>query len=344
MIAKINQLLQEVEALKAANAEELEALRIKYLSKKGAINDLMADFRNVAAEQKKEVGMRLNELKNKAQEKIAALKEQFESQDTGCDDIDLTRSAYPIELGTRHPLSIVRNEIIDIFARMGFNIADGPEMEDDWHVFSSMNFAEDHPARDMQDTFFIEANQEDVKKNIVLRTHTSSVQARAMEHSQPPIRIICPGRVYRNEAISYRAHAFFHQVEALYIDKNVSFTDLKQVLLLFAKEMFGEDTQIRLRPSYFPFTEPSAEMDISCNICGGKGCPFCKGTGWVEILGCGMVDPNVLEANGIDSKVYSGYALGMGIERITNLKYQVKDLRMFSENDTRFLKEFESAY
>ena len=343
MIAKINQLLQEVEALKAANAEELEALRIKYLSKKGAINDLMADFRNVAAEQKKEVGMRLNELKNKAQEKIAALKEQFESQDTGCDDIDLTRSAYPIELGTRHPLSIVRNEIIDIFARMGFNIADGPEMEDDWHVFSSMNFAEDHPARDMQDTFFIEANQEDVKKNIVLRTHTSSVQARAMEHSQPPIRIICPGRVYRNEAISYRAHAFFHQVEALYIDKNVSFTDLKQVLLLFAKEMFGEDTQIRLRPSYFPFTEPSAEMDISCNICGGKGCPFCKGTGWVEILGCGMVDPNVLEANGIDSKVYSGYALGMGIERITNLKYRVNDLRLFSENDTRFLKEFEAA-
>ena len=343
MIAKINQLLQEVEALKAANPEELEALRIKYLSKKGAINDLMADFRNVAAEQKKEVGMRLNELKNKAQEKIAALKEQFESQDTGCDDIDLTRSAYPIELGTRHPLSIVRNEIIDIFARMGFNIADGPEMEDDWHVFSSMNFAEDHPARDMQDTFFIEANQEDVKKNIVLRTHTSSVQARAMEHSQPPIRIICPGRVYRNEAISYRAHAFFHQVEALYIDKNVSFTDLKQVLLLFAKEMFGEDTQIRLRPSYFPFTEPSAEMDISCNICGGKGCPFCKGTGWVEILGCGMVDPNVLEANGIDSKVYSGYALGMGIERITNLKYRVNDLRLFSENDTRFLKEFEAA-
>ena len=344
MIAKINQLLQEVEALKAANAEELEALRIKYLSKKGAINDLMADFRNVAAEQKKEVGMRLNELKNKAQEKIAALKEQFESQDTGCDDIDLTRSAYPIELGTRHPLSIVRNEIIDIFARMGFNIADGPEMEDDWNVFSSMNFAEDHPARDMQDTFFIEANQEDVKKNIVLRTHTSSVQARAMEHSQPPIRIICPGRVYRNEAISYRAHAFFHQVEALYVDRNVSFTDLKQALLLFAQEMFGSDTKIRLRPSYFPFTEPSAEMDISCNICGGKGCPFCKHTGWVEILGCGMVDPNVLELNGIDSKVYSGYALGMGIERITNLKYQVKDLRMFSENDTRFLKEFESAY
>lgn len=344
MIAKINQLLQEVEALKAANAEELEALRIKYLSKKGAINDLMADFRNVAAEQKKEVGMRLNELKNKAQEKIAALKEQFESQDTGCDDIDLTRSAYPIELGTRHPLSIVRNEIIDIFARMGFNIADGPEMEDDWHVFSSMNFAEDHPARDMQDTFFIENDTENVSHSIILRTHTSSVQSRVMETTQPPIRVFCPGRVYRNEAISYRAHAFFHQVEALYVDRNVSFTDLKQALLLFAQEMFGSDTKIRLRPSYFPFTEPSAEMDISCNICGGKGCPFCKHTGWVEILGCGMVDPNVLELNGIDSKVYSGYALGMGIERITNLKYQVKDLRMFSENDTRFLKEFESAY
>ena len=344
MIAKINQLLQEVEALKAANAEELEALRIKYLSKKGAINDLMADFRNVAAEQKKEVGMRLNELKNKAQEKIAALKEQFESQDTGCDDIDLTRSAYPIELGTRHPLSIVRNEIIDIFARMGFNIADGPEMEDDWHVFSSMNFAEDHPARDMQDTFFIENDTENVSHSIILRTHTSSVQSRVMETTQPPILVLCPGRVYRNEAISYRAHAFFHQVEALYVDRNVSFTDLKQALLLFAQEMFGSDTKIRLRPSYFPFTEPSAEMDISCNICGGKGCPFCKHTGWVEILGCGMVDPNVLELNGIDSKVYSGYALGMGIERITNLKYQVKDLRMFSENDTRFLKEFESAY
>ena len=344
MIAKINQLLQEVEALKAANAEELEALRIKYLSKKGAINDLMADFRNVAAEQKKEVGMKLNELKTKAQEKINALKEQFDNQDNGQDDLDLTRSAYPVELGTRHPLSIVKNEIIDIFARMGFNIADGPEVEDDWHVFSAMNFAEDHPARDMQDTFFIESNAENVSHNIILRTHTSSVQSRVMETTEPPIRVLCPGRVYRNEAISYRAHAFFHQVEALVIDRNVSFTDLKQALLLFAREMFGKDTQIRLRPSYFPFTEPSAEMDISCNICGGKGCPFCKGTGWVEILGCGMVDPNVLELNGIDSKVYSGYALGMGIERIANLKYRVNDLRLFSENDTRFLKEFEAAY
>ncbi len=343
MIEKIQQLLAEVENLTAQNAEELEALRIKYLSKKGAINDLMADFRNVAAENKKEVGMKLNELKNRAQEKITALKEIFESQDTGCNDLDLTRTAYPIDLGTRHPLSIVRNEIIDIFSRLGFSIAEGPEVEDDLHVFTSLNFAADHPARDMQDTFFIESNDTDVTKNIILRTHTSSVQVRAMENNQPPIRIICPGRVYRNEAISYRAHCFFHQIEGLYIDKNVSFTDLKQVLLLFAKEMFGADTKIRLRPSYFPFTEPSAEMDISCNICGGKGCPFCKHTGWVEILGCGMVDPNVLEASGIDSKVYSGYAFGMGVERITNLKYQVKDLRMFSENDTRFLKEFEAA-
>ena len=338
MISKIEALMAEVETLTANSAEELEALRIKYLSKKGAINDLMADFRNVPAEQKKEVGMRLNALKTRATERIAELKEAFETNDSGAAEIDLTRTAYPIELGTRHPLSIVKNEIIDIFARMGFALADGPEVEDDWHVFSSMNFAEDHPARDMQDTFFIEAHPD-----IILRTHTSSVQSRVMETSQPPIRIICPGRVYRNEAISYRAHCFFHQVEALYVDKNVSFTDLKQALLLFAKEMFGEDTKIRLRPSYFPFTEPSAEMDISCNICGGKGCPFCKGTGWVEILGCGMVDPNVLEANGIDSKVYSGYALGMGIERITNLKYQVKDLRLFSENDVRFLEEFESA-
>ena len=344
MIDKINALLQEVEAMTAANAEELEALRIKYLSKKGAINELMADFRSVPAELKKEVGMKLNELKTKAQEKIATLKEAFESQDTGMDELDLTRTAYPIELGTRHPLTLVKNEIIDIFARMGFNIADGPEVEDDLHVYTKLNFAADHPARDMQDTFFVEVNPDDVTKNIILRSHTSSVQVRTMEHTQPPIRVICPGRVYRNEAISYRAHCFFHQVEGLYIDKGVSFTDLKQVLLLFAQEMFGSDTKIRLRPSYFPFTEPSAEMDISCNICGGKGCPFCKGTGWVEILGCGMVDPNVLEACGIDSKIYSGYAFGMGIERITNLKYQVKDLRMFSENDTRFLREFESAY
>ncbi len=343
MIEKIQQLLAEVEQLTAQNAEELEMLRIKYLSKKGAINELMADFRNVPAENKKEVGMKLNELKNRAQEKITALKEAFESQDTGGCDLDLTRTAYPVDLGTRHPLSIVKNEIIDIFSRLGFSIAEGPEVEDDLHVFTSLNFAADHPVRDMQDTFFIESNDTDVTKNVILRTHTSSVQVRAMENSQPPIRIICPGRVYRNEAISYRAHCFFHQIEGLYIDKNVSFADLKQVLLLFAKEMFGAETKIRLRPSYFPFTEPSAEMDISCNICGGKGCPFCKHTGWVEILGCGMVDPNVLEASGIDSKVYSGYAFGMGVERIANLKYQVKDLRLFSENDTRFLKEFEAA-
>ena len=344
MIEKIEQLLAEIENLQASNAEELEALRIKYLSKKGAINELMADFRNVPAEQKKEVGMKLNELKTKAQERINTLKENFANQDNGANDLDLTRTAYPIGLGTRHPLSIVKNEIIDIFARLGFSIAEGPEVEDDLHVFTKLNFAADHPARDMQDTFFIEQNAEDVTKNIILRTHTSSVQVRGMESiPEPPIRILCPGRVYRNEAISYRAHCFFHQIEGLYIDKNVSFTDLKQVLLLFAKEMFGNETKIRLRPSYFPFTEPSAEMDISCNICGGKGCAFCKHTGWVEILGCGMVDPNVLEASGIDSKVYSGYAFGLGVERITNLKYQVKDLRMFSENDIRFLKEFESA-
>lgn len=343
MITKIEELLQEVDQLNAQNTEELEALRIKYLSKKGIINALMADFRNVPAEQKKQVGMKLNELKTRTQERIAALKETFENQDADMSGIDLTRTAYPIRLGTRHPLNIVRNQIIDIFSRLGFTIADGPEVEDDLHVFTKMNFAPDHPARDMQDTFFVETNPDDVTKNIILRTHTSSVQARTMEVTQPPIRVICPGRVYRNEAISYRAHCFFHQVEGLYVDKNVSFTDLKQVLLQFAQEMFGPETKIRLRPSYFPFTEPSAEMDISCHICGGEGCPFCKYTGWVEILGCGMVDPAVLDACGIDSKVYSGYAFGMGVERIANLKYKVKDLRMFSENDTRFLEEFEAA-
>ena len=338
MIAKIQGLLEEVEKLQAATKEEAEALRIKYLGKKGIVNDLMADFRNVPAEMKKEVGMKLNELKNKAQEKINALKDAADAKDNVADDIDLTRTPYPIALGTRHPITIVKNEIVDIFSRLGFTLAEGPEIEDDWHVYSSMNFADDHPARDMQDTFFVEAHPD-----IVLRSHTSSVQARDMERQQPPIRVICPGRVYRNEAISARAHCFFHQVEGLYVDRNVSFTDLKQVLLLFAQEMFGKETKIRLRPSYFPFTEPSAEMDISCDICGGKGCSFCKHTGWVEILGCGMVDPAVLDANGIDSKVYTGYAFGMGIERITNLKYKVKDLRMFSENDTRFLEEFKSA-
>ena len=344
ILEKIDQLLEEVKNISATNADEIEALRLKYLSKKGAITALMNDFRNVPADQKKAVGIKINELKQTAQERINALKEQLETADTESEAIDLTRTPYPIRLGTRHPLTIVTNEIIDIFSRMGFVLADGPEVEDDLHVFTKMNFAADHPARDMQDTFFVEQSETgDVTKNILLRSHTSSVQARVMENSQPPIRIICPGRVYRNEAITARAHCFFHQVEGLYIDKNVSFTDLKQVLLSCAREMFGADTKIRLRPSYFPFTEPSAEMDISCHICGGKGCGFCKHTGWVEILGCGMVDPNVLEQCGIDSKVYSGYAFGMGVERITNLKYRVSDLRMFSENDTRFLREFEAA-
>ena len=344
ILEKIAQLLEEVKNMNASNADEIEALRLKYLSKKGEITALMADFRNVPAEQKKEVGIKINELKQTALDRINELKEQQESGEGEALNIDLTRTPYPVKLGTRHPLKIVTNEIIDIFSRMGFVLADGPEVEDDLHVFTKMNFAADHPARDMQDTFFVEQSQTgDVTKNILLRSHTSSVQARVMETSQPPIRIICPGRVYRNEAITARAHCFFHQVEGLYIDKNVSFTDLKQVLLSFAREMFGADTKIRLRPSYFPFTEPSAEMDISCHICGGKGCGFCKHTGWVEILGCGMVDPNVLEQCGIDSKVYTGYAFGMGVERITNLKYRVSDLRMFSENDTRFLKEFEAA-
>ncbi len=344
MLQKIQELLNEVEGLTAKNLEEIEVLRVKYLSKKGALNALMGEFRNVAADQKKEVGMRINALKQAAFDKINGLREELQTAEESNDDIDLTRTAYPVNLGTRHPLTIVKNEIIDIFSRMGFTLADGPEVEDDLHVFTKMNFAADHPARDMQDTFFVESNYpNDVTKNILLRSHTSSVQARVMENTQPPIRIICPGRVYRNEAITARAHCFFHQIEGLYIDKNVSFTDLKQVLLTFSREMFGPDTDIRLRPSYFPFTEPSAEMDISCHICGGKGCGFCKHTGWVEILGCGMVDPNVLELCGIDSSVYSGYAFGLGVERITNLKYQVSDLRMFSENDIRFLREFEAA-
>lgn len=338
MLQKIEELMQEINVLTASTAEEAENLRIKYLSKKGLLNDLMSEFRNVSADQKKELGMKINELKQAALAKINELKDAAQAGEQAGDDLDLTRTPYPIRLGARHPLTIVKNEIVDIFSRLGFVLAEGPEVEDDWHVYSSMNFADDHPARDMQDTFFVEAHPD-----IILRSHTSSVQARVMETQKPPIRVICPGRVYRNEAISARAHCFFHQVEGLYIDKNVSFTDLKQVLLLFAQEMFGPDTKIRLRPSYFPFTEPSAEMDISCHLCGGKGCSFCKHTGWVEILGCGMVDPAVLEANGIDSKEYTGYAFGMGIERITNLKYQVKDLRMFSENDKRFLDEFIAA-
>lgn len=341
MLNKINSLKEEISAAVATSQDAVEQLRIKYLSKKGVISLLMNDFRNVPAEQKREIGQKINELKTFATEKIASLKDSFaKDSDSEFEEIDLTRTATPYELGTRHPLSLVKNEMLRIFSNMGFTIAEGPEIEDDWHVFESLNFAADHPARDMQDTFFIARNPSD----ILLRTHTSSVQTRVMEKQQPPIRIVCPGRVYRNEAISARAHCFFHQIEGLYIDKNVSFADLRQVLLGFARQMFGPETKIRLRPSYFPFTEPSAEMDISCDICGGKGCAFCKGTGWVEILGCGMVDPNVLKACGIDPEVYSGYAFGMGIERITNLKYKVKDLRMFSENDVRFLKEFESAH
>ncbi|MBF1448581.1 MAG: phenylalanine--tRNA ligase subunit alpha [Prevotella oris] len=345
LLEKIEELLKEVSSLTAKNAEDVEQLRLKYLSKKGEINALMADFRNVAADQKKNIGIKINELKQTATDKINSLREELAEEKAQGDDIDLTRTAYPIRLGTRHPLTIVKNEIIEIFQRMGFVLADGPEIDDDKHVFTMLNFAADHPARDMQDTFFIEqSDPNDVTKNILLRSHTSGDQSHFMETHKPPFRIQCPGRVYRNEAISARAHCFFHQVEGLYVDKNVSFTDLKQVLLTFAREMFGPDTKIRLRPSYFPFTEPSAEMDISCHICGGEGCGFCKHTGWVEILGCGMVDPNVLEACGIDSNEYTGYAFGMGVERITNLKYRVSDLRLFSENDTRFLKEFESAY
>lgn len=339
MLQKIAELRAEIDTLTAADADAVEALRIKYLSKKGLIPALMVDFRNVDPSQKREVGQAINELKNAAADKINALREALTS---GADDaagLDLSRTATPLAAGTRHPLSLVREEIIDIFHRLGFTVAEGPEVEDDWHVFSSLNFAADHPARDMQDTFFINR-----APDVLLRTHTSSVQSRVMEHTQPPIRIVCPGRVYRNEAISARAHCFFHQVEALYVDRNVTFADLLQTLDYFAREMFGGDTKIRLRPSYFPFTEPSAEMDISCDLCGGKGCSFCKGTGWVEILGCGMVDPNVLKSCGIDPEVYSGFALGMGIERITNLKYRVNDLRLFSENDVRFLDEFVGAH
>ena len=335
LIDKINQMLKGIDDIQAANADKLEELRIEYLSKKGKISSLMNEFRDVPVEQKREIGMRINELKTKAQDKINALRESFEDKSKANITYDLTRTAYPERLGSRHPLSIVKNEIVDIFSRLGFNIAEGPEIEDDWHLFSSLNFPPDHPARDMQDTFFVETHPD-----ILLRTHTSSVQSRVMENTQPPIRIICPGRVYRNEAISARAHCFFHQVEALYVDKNVSFTDLKQVLLLFAKEMFGSDTKIRLRPSYFPFTEPSAEMDISCNICGGEGCAFCKGTGWVEILGCGMVDPNVFTNVGYDPNEYSGFAFGIGIERTLLIKHRIPDIRMFYENDIRFLKQF----
>lgn len=347
MKERIQSLLQQVQTMQANSAEELEALRIKYISKKGEITELFNEFRAVPKEEKALIGQPLNQLRQLAEARINELREQLDARNTGTDaahSADLTRTPDPIALGTRHPISLVREEIIDIFSRVGFTVAEGPEVEDDKHVFSLLNFAPEHPARDMQDTFFIE-KQPGVQspQDILLRTHTSSVQTRTMLSQQPPIRVLCPGRVYRNEAISARAHCFFHQVEGLYVDKNVSFADLREILLYFAKEMFGADTQIRLRPSYFPFTEPSAEMDISCDICGGKGCSFCKGTGWVEILGCGMVDPNVLEACGIDSKVYTGYAFGLGVERITNLKYRVKDLRLFSENDVRFLRQFESC-
>ena len=347
MINRIQELLQQVETLQATTLEEVEGLRIKYLSKKGIITELFNEFRSVPKEEKALIGQPLNRLRQAAEARINELREIVEASGAAskaADNVDLTRTPDPIELGTRHPLSLVREQIIDIFSRVGFTVAEGPEVEDDKHVYSLLNFAPEHPARDMQDTFFIE-KEIGVQKpsDILLRSHTSSVQTRTMLSQEPPIRVLCPGRVYRNEAISARAHCFFHQVEGLYIDKNVSFADLREVLLYFAKEMFGAETQIRLRPSYFPFTEPSAEMDISCDLCGGKGCSFCKGTGWVEILGCGMVDPNVLESCGIDSKVYTGYAFGLGVERITNLKYRVKDLRLFSENDVRFLRQFEGC-
>lgn len=338
MLEKISALQQEIENATAASLDDVEALRIKYISKKGSVNQLFADFKNVPNQEKKAVGKALNDLKNLALEKINNLRDSFELKGTEATVADLTRPGEPLKLGTRHPLSLVKNEIINIFGRLGFTVAEGPEIEDDWHVFSALNFPPEHPARDMQDTFFIEKDPD-----VLLRTHTSSVQIRVMERTQPPIRAIFPGRVFRNEAISARSHCIFHQVEGLYVDENVSFADLKQTLLYFAKELFGEDTQIRLRPSYFPFTEPSAEMDVSCSICGGNGCNVCKYTGWLEILGCGMVDPSVLEACNIDSQKYTGFAFGMGIERITMLRYGIKDIRHFFENDIRFLKQFESA-
>lgn len=338
MINKVKDYIKEVEQASFSKLDELEAFRIKFIGKKGIIPALFGDFKNVAKEERKEMGILLNDLKNAVQKQITDLKDQLESMQT--EDGDYVDLFMPVnkEAGSRHPLSIVRNEIIDIFSRIGFNVAEGPEIEDDWHNFTALNFPEEHPARDMQDTFFIEKDPD-----IALRTHTSSVQVRVMENNKPPIRSIFPGRVFRNEAISARAHCIFHQVEGLYIDKNVSFADLKQTLMYFAKEMFGEETGIRLRPSYFPFTEPSAEMDISCHICGGKGCNICKYTGWVEILGCGMVDPNVLKSADIDTEKYTGFAFGMGIERITMLKYQIKDLRLFFENDLKFLRQFEDA-
>ncbi len=339
MLKKIENLLNEIKSFDSKDLNKIEEFRIKFLAKKGIINNLFSDFKNVPNEQKKLVGQKINELKNLAIEKVNNLKSKISSNNKFAEKIDLTLPGDSIKIGSRHPLSIVRNQIIDIFNRLGFTISEGPEIEDDYHVFSALNFPDEHPARDMQDTFFIEKNPD-----VLLRTHTSSVQVRTMENQKPPIRTISPGRVFRNEAISARAHCIFHQIEGLYIDKNVSFADLKQTLLYFAKEMFGKNTRIRLRPSYFPFTEPSAEMDISCNLCGGKGCNVCKYTGWVEILGCGMVDPNVLKSNNIDANEFTGFAFGMGIERITMLKYGIKDLRLFFENDIRFLEQFKSAY
>lgn len=338
MLNKVHELKAEVEAFESTSVQEIEAFRIKVLGSKGQIKSLFDDFKSVPNEQKKAFGKELNELKQLAQQKLELLKSAVGNESSTSDksnNEDLSKPAIEKELGARHPLSLVRNEIIEIFKRIGFNVSEGPEIEDDWHNFSALNFPEEHPARDMQDTFFVEKNPD-----IALRTHTSSVQVRVMENAKPPIRTISPGRVYRNEAISARAHCFFHQVEGLYIDKNVSFADLKQTLLYFAKEMFGEDTEIRLRPSYFPFTEPSAEMDVSCSICKSKGCNVCKYTGFLEILGCGMVDPNVLENCGIDSSIYSGFAFGMGVERIAQLKFNVNDLRLYSENDKRFLSQF----
>ena len=335
----IEQILAEVQALACKTQKEVEEARVRLLGKKGSITALFEEFRTVDKDQKKEFGRPLNELKQAAQAKIDELKATaVEEGGASGPKMDLSMPGDPFELGSRHPVSIVRQEIVDIFRKFGYDVAEGPEVEDDYHVFEALNFPPNHPARDMQDTFFVEAHPD-----IILRSHTSSVQARVMETAQPPIRVICPGRVYRNEAISARAHCFFHQVEGLYIDENVTFADLKQALLLFAREMFGPDTQIRMRPSYFPFTEPSTEVDVSCNICHGKGCNICKGTGWLEILGAGMVDPNVLEASGIDSKKYSGFAFGMGLERIAMLKWQVNDLRHYFENDLRFLQEFGTA-
>lgn len=339
MLDKIEQLKKEIEAAVAQSADEVEQLRIKYLSKKGEVSQLFAEFRNVPAEQKREVGQAINTLRDFAQERLEVLRGGLQEQKDSSAGVDLTLPGESMKLGTRHPLSIVRNEILDIFKRLGFVVSEGPEIEDDWHVFSALNFPEEHPARDMQDTFFIQRNPD-----ILLRTHTSSVQVHDMEEMQPPIRTVTPGRVFRNEAISARAHCMFHQIEGLYIDENVSFADLKQTLLYFAQELFGEGTKIRMRPSYFPFTEPSAEMDVSCSICGGEGCNVCKYTGWLEILGCGMVDPNVLESSGIDSQKYTGFAFGMGIERIAMLKYGINDLRLYFENDVRFLNQFKSAH